>query len=210
MLLSQLRYKVPTIQIYLFHPRVICPSGYYCPEGATKPIPCTYLMACAPGTSKMQFNAVGVIAVSVLFLVWGIFQIAVNWRRYNIFKSCASKNNKEVMLEGIEDDENEEEEAVVGAVHPLDLAFSSISVPPAFEFQNSRIYQANGSIPAGKLTAIMGASGCGKVLLYSPLSFLFFSLFVLFLYMFSLYSLYRFNIAHSPLLVHHLKSYYRS
>ncbi len=114
----------------------------------------------------MEFNAVGVIAVSSLLVVWGLSQILFNWKRFFMKQSVGFWNKITARFQKPKQDiDNElEEPLLISSSEEIDVAFSGITVPPRAEHDNCRVFQLHGHFPTGKLTAIMGPSGCGKVL----------------------------------------------
>jgi hypothetical protein len=153
-----------------------CPPGFYCPIGTFDPLPCTGLVTyCPKGSAKYKLYdsllcliAIDVILIACYFFIRG-------------YRTKKTKRNDDVRTSALVVKEDHKKDVETGATEKSNLleffkrGLNGRTVEMEFKFDNmglklpkggkTILQGVSGEIKASRMTAIMGPSGAGSILL---------------------------------------------
>jgi hypothetical protein len=144
-------------------PKKKCPRRYFCKEGSVRPARCPPLSICPPGSSEGTHGFIGPVVIIVVVISILLITRTVQYFRAQYDILLNSRVNKNIAHELLEVDTNRN--PLVSESEPsdrfeMDIAFKNLGlqIPNGSYVLNG----VNGELLSGKLTAVMGLSGCGK------------------------------------------------
>jgi hypothetical protein len=153
--------------------RIKCPEGHYCPEMSLSPKKCWALSNCQSGTSKPPFSWLGFIIV----LAAAVVAVGVGYvfqRQWKV-KQAALKED-EIQNERVAKLRSSLFQSVdpnIDMFNPVALRKKKFTLKFEFEHlgllvsEKQVISGISGTFKPSRLVAIMGPSGCGKLILLS-------------------------------------------